>query len=73
VIYIESLASRPPLTFWKNNESSRKERNVKQFFFEALQHVAIMGGFEKTLGGLWKHYSPPPPAFIIISDFEEEG
>jgi hypothetical protein len=29
-------------------------------------------GFEETLQGLWRHFSPLAPAIINISDYEEE-
>ncbi len=32
-IYIEPLASRPPLIFRESNESSRDERDIKQEIF----------------------------------------
>ncbi len=49
-IYIETLASRSPLVFRKNNESFKEERDIGQEIFEALKHVSIVGeGLEETL------------------------
>ncbi len=62
VIYIEPLASRPPLVFWENNESYGEEKDVEHEIFETLKRVVIMGeGFEKTLQGFRKHFSPLTP------------
>ncbi len=73
MIYIEPVASRSPLAFWKSNESSKEEKNVKWEIFEVLWCVAIVGkGFEETLWGLWKHFSLATPAIIIIIDYKEE-
>jgi hypothetical protein len=46
-MYIELFASRPPLTFQKSNDSSKKERNVERKILGALQ--STMGGLEETL------------------------
>jgi len=58
--------------FWKSSESFGEERDVKQEIFEALKRVITVGGFEETLWGLQRHFSPPAPTFVIISDFKQE-
>jgi hypothetical protein len=73
VIYIESLASWLPPIFWKSNERFGEERNIKRKIFKALQCAPTRGeGLEKTLQGLRRHFSPPSPIVIIISDAEEK-
>jgi hypothetical protein len=49
MIYIEPLASRPTLAFWKSNESYGKKRNVERKIFETLWHVTIVGKGVATL------------------------
>ncbi len=73
MIYIEALASSWPPIFQKSNESFGKERNLKWKIFGALRSAATMGeGFEQTLWGFRRHFSPPAPIVIIINDFEHE-
>ncbi len=73
-IYIELLTSRPPPMFWKNSESFGERSDVEWWnIFEALKCVITMGeGFEETLWGLRRHFSPPEPTFVIINDSNKE-
>jgi len=71
-IYIEPFASRPPPIVQESSKSFGGKRNVENENFETLKCVATMGkGLEKTLRGLWQHFSPPPPILIVIIDFEQ--
>ncbi len=69
-MYIELFASRPPLTFQKSSNSSRKEINVERKILGVLQ--STMGGLEETLWGFIKKNSPPALTIIVISDYNED-
>jgi hypothetical protein len=50
-----------------------EKRKTKKEIHEALWCAAIVGeGLEETLWGLWRHFSPPTLAIIIINDSEKE-
>lgn len=39
-----------------------------------MQHVVLMGErLEETLQGLQRHFSPPTPIIIVISDLKKEN
>jgi hypothetical protein len=72
-IYTEPFTSRSALVFWESSESYGEERNIEHEIFEAFKRAAIAReGFEKTLLGFQKQFSPLTHKFVISSDFEEE-